>query len=241
MGKEDEFCEKLNQFKEPPDDAWSIYDSGKYEMLALAYQHGVGREKDERKALLNAFRCFPFQPPVPFIMKGYGQKSIGSVDDYIRVVQEASTTGSDHVLGLALMEEGFQKAGESRILWAADCVAFDPDSSFHDGAHEKEREFRCASHREAAKIYVGRSMWEKAQENYGSYLAYRQCGNDRTVHYQVTEYDDNPYDPSSSTYNYTDMERCASLIRAAADQGDEIAKKIEPHLMVKGGLREKDP
>ena len=224
-GNEDEFIKCLNSFEEPKDDTWIIHDNDKYDMLSLAYTYGVGRPKDERKALLNALRSIRLSSYAPFIEKGYAKKTIMNLDWFIARTNDRHTNADNYLLGNALIEEGFAKAGESRIIWGADCISYNYPE-FYEQGNEVALHYQELLHKQASEILDSRGKDEEAFFHYATYLAYKKFGNDKFIHYEKMVSNDDPYDPSYSYVNYDDIDKMKALVREAAMSGDEFAQKL---------------
>lgn len=97
LDKKDEFIKLLNSFEEPSNDIWSIYDQEKYEMLALAYQNGIGRETNDKLAVLNAFRGRNLALISSFIELGYGKNTLKNPEFFIEELEGISSNA--HYIG----------------------------------------------------------------------------------------------------------------------------------------------
>jgi len=226
LGKTDEFKKMLDKINEPNDGFWSIHRAGQFEMLSLAYGKAAGRPKDRRKAILNALRGQDIAAIFHYLEKGYLEDTIPSREFLIGALVGEKSNADDYLFGMALIGEGFVEAGEKRILWGANNIAWNAPEFYAPG-NSTPRYYQSCLHKKAAEIYFDRGEDSDAILNYGAHLAYERFGDDRMIHYTKVLRDSDPDKPNNTfVQNISDMEMAARLVKEAADGGDEFAKKL---------------
>lgn len=231
LNKNDEFIKCLNSIKEEPkDNYWSIYDDDIFAMFSLAYAYGVGREKDKKRAVLNAFRCFNLGPAKPFLELGYGKKTLKNPEYLLEETEGFDNNGSEYLMGNALIEEGFKVAGEQRIIWGSECLHVDYPE-FYDPSNKKGQHYQALLHKQAAEILINREgKMYSAIENYGTYLAYKKYGTDQKIYYKESVNYGDEWESDWREVNAINRNLIKELIREAANEGDKFAKQLVKHL-----------
>ena len=226
LDKKDEFIKLLNSFEEPSNDIWSIYDQGKYEMLALAYHNGIGREINDKLAALNAFRGSNLALISSFIELGFGKNTLKNPEFFIKELEGISSEADNYLRGTALIEEGFISAGECMILWGSGCEDLYGDHGFYNEGNFKAWYYQSLLYKNSSSIYFNRGKLEDALSDYGKYLLYKKQGNfdNLFITEWVNEGDQWESDwQEHVSYNHKLLKE---LVVEAANNNDDFAKKL---------------
>ncbi len=226
LDKKDEFIKLLNSFEEPSNDIWSIYDLDKYEMLALAYQNGIGREINDKLAVLNAFRGSNLALISSFIELGYGKNTLKNPEFFIEELEGISSNADYYLRGTALIEEGFISAGEYMMLWGSECEDSHNNYGFYNEGNYKAWYYQSLLYKSTSSIYFNRGKLENAISDYGKYLLYKKQGNFDNLFIKEWVNEGDQWESDWQEHIGYNHKLLKELVVEAANNNDDYAKKL---------------